>query len=163
MPIDLIHPHISHHDNYFIINNPGILRTNLLQFLQTCISGGSSSSVFKPVFPPSQPTLPLQPLTPCSDLVLVTTGSQAPDITLTPSSTILRCLEEECKQDKRFLRVPRVELRRQVAREKGCERNYGCRCVRCGKRRTGRIAAIKRRRARRERDGDEGERSEIEG
>jgi hypothetical protein len=164
MPIDLIHPHISHHDNYFIINNPGILRTNLLQFLQTCISGGSSSSVFKPVFSPSQPTLPLQPLTLCSDLILVTTGSQAPDITLTPSSTILRCLEE-CKQDKKFLRVPRVELRRVATREreKGCERNYGCRCVRCGKKRTGRIAAIKRRRVRRERDGDEGERSEIEG
>jgi hypothetical protein len=161
MPIDLIHPHISHHDNYFIINNPAILRTNLLQFLQSCISGSSS----KPVFPPSQP-LPLKTLTP-SDLVLVTTGSQAPDITLTPSSTILRCLEEESKQDKKFLRVPRVELRRQVARErereKSCERNYGCRCVWCGMRRVGRFADIKRRRARRERDGDEGERSEIEG
>jgi hypothetical protein len=93
----------------------------------------------------------------------VTTGSQAPDITLTPSSTILRCLEEECKQDKKFLRVPRVELRRVATRERACERNLGCRCVRCGKRRNGRIAAIKRRRARRERDGDEGERSEIEG
>jgi hypothetical protein len=157
MPIDLIHPHISHHDNYFIINNPAILRTNLLQFLHSCISGSSS----KPVFPPSQP-LPLKTLTP-SDLVLVTTGSQAPDITLTPSSTILRCLEEECKQDKKFLRVPRVELRRVATRERACERNLGCRCVRCGKRRNGRIAAIKRRRARRERDGDEGERSEIEG
>jgi hypothetical protein len=72
----------------------------------------------------------------------------------------------ETKQDKRFLRVPRVELRRKlvvVARERACERNLGCGCVRCGKRRNGRIAAIKRRRARRERDGDEGERSEIEG
>jgi hypothetical protein len=161
MPIDLIHPHISHHDNYFIINNPGILRTNLLQFLQSCLSGGSSVS--KPAFQSSQP-LPLKTLTPSSsDLVLVTTGPQAPNITLTPSSTIGRVVLET-KQDKRFLRVPRVELRRQVAtREKTCERNLGCRCVRCGKRRNGRIAAIKRRRVRRERDGDEGERSEIEG
>jgi hypothetical protein len=166
MPIDLIHPHISHHDNYFIINNPAIYRTNLLQFLHSCISGSGSGSVSKSTFQ-SQPALLLKTLSPpsSSDIILITTGPQAPNITLTPSKTIHGLLEEENKQDRRFLRVPRVELRK-VTREKErlCERNFGCRCVRCGKRRVGRIAAIKRRRkVRRERDIEEGERSEIEG
>jgi hypothetical protein len=161
MPIDIIHPHISHHDNYFIINNPAIYRTNLLQFLHSCISG---SGVSKPTFQ-SQPALPLKTLSPpSSDIVLITTGPQAPNITLTPSRTIHGLLEEN-RQDRRFLRVPRVELRKVTRdKEKICERNLGCRCVRCGKRRVGRIAAIKRRRrVRSERDVEEGERSEVEG
>jgi hypothetical protein len=163
MPIDIIHPHISHHDNYFIINNPTIYRTNLLQFLHSCISG---SGVSKPTFQ-SQPALPLKTLTsPSSDIVLITTGPQAPNITLTPSKTV-QGLVEENRQDRRFLRVPRVELRkvaREKDKEKTCERNFGCRCVRCGNRRVGRIAAIKRRRrVRREKDVEEGERSEVEG
>jgi hypothetical protein len=167
MPIDIIHPHISHHDNYFIINNPAIYRTNLLQFLHSCISG---SGVSKSTFRPSQPALPLKTLSPpSSDIILMTTGPQAPNITLTPSKTIHGVLGEENRQDRRFLRVPRVELRKVARekdkeREKGCERNFGCRCTRCGKRRIGRIAAIKRRRrVRRERDVEEGERSEVEG
>lgn len=69
----------------------------------------------------------------------------------------------EEKQDRRFLRVPGEGVKRVREKERVCERNLGCRCVRCGKRRVGRIAAIKRRRARRERDIEEGERSEVEG
>jgi hypothetical protein len=108
---------------------------------------------------------------PSSDIILMTTGPQVPNITLTPSKTTHGVLVEENRQDRRFLRVPRVELRKvarerekEKEREKVCERNFGCRCVRCGKRRVGRIAAIKRRRrVRRERDVEEGERSEVEG
>lgn len=70
-------------------------------------------------------------------------------------------------QDKRFLRLPRGEVgRRRIEKERLCERDLRCRCVRCGKRRSVKIAAIKRRRQKRRfggEDGDEGERSEIEG
>jgi hypothetical protein len=161
MPIDIIHPHISHHDNYFI-NNPVIYRTNLLQFLQSCI-GGSGSGTSTPSFRPSSPSLPSAPLPSSSEITLVTTGPQAPNITLTPSSTTFGGPVGEEKQDRRFLRVPGEGVRRVREKERVCERNLGCRCVRCGKRRVGRIAAIKRRRARRERDLEEGERSEVEG
>lgn len=72
-------------------------------------------------------------------------------------------------QDKRFLRLPRLEVgRRRIEKERLCESNLRCRCVRCGKRRSVKIAAIKRMRQKRDLsfvrdDGDEGERSEIEG
>jgi len=174
MPIDIIHPHISHHDNYFIINNPGIYRTNLLQFLQSCISGSGSP---KPAFQPQRPLLPSRSLTSSSsDITLVTTGPTAPNITLTPSTTLFGGAVEEDIQDKRFLSVPGVDLVRRMIRERhrererACEGNYRCRCRGCGKKRVSRIAAIKRRRERRERAAEgqrerdaEGERSEVEG
>lgn len=167
MPIDIIHPHISHNDNCFIIN-PAIYRTNLLQFLQSCIAGGgnsNSNSSTKSAFRPQQP----KPLLPCSsDIVLMTTGPQTPNITLTPSpATFASPVMMEEIQDKRFLRLPRGEVgRRRIEKERLCERDLRCRCVRCGKRRSVKIAAIKRRRQKRRfggEDGDEGERSEIEG
>jgi hypothetical protein len=55
----------------------------------------------------------------------------------------------EEKQDRRFLRIPGEVARRVREKERVCERNLGCRCTRCGKRR--------------ERDLEEGERSEVEG
>ncbi|KAH0357737.1 hypothetical protein KCU83_g554, partial [Aureobasidium melanogenum] len=168
MPIDIIHPHISHNDNCFIIN-PAIYRTNLLQFLQSCITGGgnsNSNSNTKSPFRPQQQ----KPLSPSSsDIVLMTTGPQTPNITLTPSPAIFASPVMEKTQDKRFLRLPRVEVgRRRIEKERLCERDLRCRCVRCGKRRSVKIAAIKRRRQKRNLslvrdDGDEGERSEIEG
>lgn len=166
MPIDIIHPHISHHDNYFIINNPAIYRTNLLQFLQSCISGSGSP---KPAFQP-QPTL--LRTSSSSEITLLTTGPQAPNITLTPSAALFGgAIGDESAQDKRFLSVPGVDLVRRMVRERekerrregGCEGSYRCRCRGCGKKRGARIAAIKRRRERRERDAEEGERSEVEG
>lgn len=166
MPIDIIHPHISHHDNYFIINNPGIYRTNLLQFLQSCISGSGSP---KPAFQPR----PSRSLTaPSSDITLLTTGPQAPNITLTPSAALFGgAVGDESAQDTKFLSVPGVDLVRRMVRERekerrregGCEGSYRCRCRGCGKKRGARIAAIKRRRERREREEGEGERSEVEG
>lgn len=71
----------------------------------------------------------------------------------------------EDRQDKRFLRLPRGEVGiRRMEKERLCERNFRCRCVRCGKRRSMKIAAIKRRRQKRSfgrEDSDEGERSEV--
>lgn len=67
-------------------------------------------------------------------------------------------------QDKRFLRLPRGEVgSRRMEREMVCERGFRCRCLRCGKRRSERIAAIKRRRQKRRREeSDEREKSEVE-
>lgn len=168
MPIDIIHPHISHHDNYFIINNPAIYRTNLLQFLQSCI--GSP----KPAFQTQPPRQPLTRSSSSSEITLLTTGPSAPNITLTPSAALFgggAIADESAAQDTRFLSVPGVDLVRRMVRERrkerqreiGCEGNYRCRCRGCGKKRIARIAAIKRRRERREREEGEGERSEVEG
>lgn len=57
---------------------------------------------------------------------------------------------------------------RRIEKERVCERGLRCRCTRCGKKRSVKIAAIKRRRQKRSlamarEDGDEGERNEIEG
>lgn len=169
MPIDIIHPHISHHDNYFIINNPAIYRTNLLQFLSSCISGSRSP---EPAFRPFARPKACTPSS--SDITLLTTGPSAPNITLTPSASSFPSLGEEDTQDKRFLRVPGGEIAKRLSRERekerqrqregGCEGSFRCRCRGCGKKRGARIAAIKRRRVRRVKDEErEGERSEVEG
>ena len=63
--------------------------------------------------------------------------------------------------------MPRREVgSRRIEKERVCEKGLRCRCTRCSKKRSVKIAAIKRRRQKRSlgrEDGDEGERSEIEG
>lgn len=87
-----------------------------------------------------------------------------PNITLTPSPAVFVGTREEEWQDKRFLRLPRGEVGRRRVMERGCEGGMRCRCAKCGKKRSVKIAAIKRRRQkRRKEEGDEGERSEVEG
>lgn len=94
----------------------------------------------------------------------MTTGPQTPNITLTPSPAVFMGPVMEESQDKRFLRLPRGEVGvRRMEKERVCERSFRCRCVRCGKRRSAKIAAIKRRRQKRSREeSDEGEKSEVE-
>lgn len=163
MPLDIIHPHISHHDNCFIIN-PTIYRTNLLQFLHSCLRTSKPSTA---IFTPPCPALPLSTLTPTSpdpDIILNSALPLAPAITLT-AVEYLDAGEVVGKQDRKFLRLPRVGGRR------NCDRSFGCRCVRCGRRRNLKLAELKRRRkkifvrggGRVGREDDEGERSEIEG